>query len=348
MGCSLNRLARLLFVFSSALVLVFGSVTLAAAAGRVTGRVVDVDSKGPIDGARVLLVHVESGTPLVTQTDAEGRFTFDVVEPGRYRAQAMKPGLNTVAEVSVDANVVLTANESVATRDLGLRRGGVVSGRVVNAQGTPLAELIVQLEAADGGGRSTFVPPVQTNERGEFRITSLPPGEFVLVVRSRPGLAGESGAATGFLATYYPATADRARATALTISAGQANSPLEIVMQSGALYTVSGFVIDEDFLVVPNVTITLLPTAGTGSAVVGHGTDKGRFTIRGVQPGTYQLLPVRDTQDAQPGNAAAPSITQSATPAAALASDISITVDDRDLGGLTVVMGARPHLAAPH
>ena len=279
----------------------------------------------------------------------------------------MKSGLLTVANVSVDASVVVSGDTPATTKDLGLRRGGVVKGKVVSKDGEPLPELFVQLEPAAATAASTFTRPVQTDARGEFELTGITPGQFVLVARPRPGQAGESSTAAGHLATYFPAATDRERASMVTVHGGDTTGPLTLVMQRGALFTVAGYLIDEDGRAIPDVTLTLVPVAGAGTAVVARGTTNGRFTIRGVQPGSYQLMTARETRDTPAANASAPAGGSTPTaptapanpPAAAPAAAAStagqatptgiiINVEDENLTGVTVILGARPRLAEPH
>ena len=136
------------------------------------------------------------------------------------------------------------------------------------------------------------------------------------------------------------------------------------VMQRGALFSVSGYLIDEDGRAIPDVTLTLVPVAGAGSAVVARGTTNGRFTIGGVQPGSYQLMTARETRDTPGANAPAstggstpttPTSPPATAPAAAASTagqatptGIIINVEDENLTGVTIILGARPRLAEPH
>jgi protocatechuate 3,4-dioxygenase beta subunit len=70
-----------------ALAPVIGLLAPAAAAqdyrGKLQGAVTDVNAAA-VPGARVVLRNVETGVEVVRQTDADGRFLFDFVDPGNY------------------------------------------------------------------------------------------------------------------------------------------------------------------------------------------------------------------------------------------------------------------------
>ena len=65
--------------------------------GGLGGQVVD-PSGGAIGGATVTIVRVETGFRRTVQSDADGRFSFPQVQPGRYRIQAEAPAFEHVQQ----------------------------------------------------------------------------------------------------------------------------------------------------------------------------------------------------------------------------------------------------------
>jgi hypothetical protein len=65
--------------------------------GASGGQVVD-PSGGAIGGATVMMVYVETGFRRIVHTDAEGRFSFPQVQPGRYRIEAEAPGFDHIQQ----------------------------------------------------------------------------------------------------------------------------------------------------------------------------------------------------------------------------------------------------------
>ena len=332
-----------------ALIAVLGWSSLALAAGRVVGKVVDLETSAPIEGAQVMLMVAPGATvtlPLTTQSDAKGAFQFDGVAPGDYLVQASKMGLASVFEATPEAAVNrlirVAGDETVTTRDLVLRRGGVIAGRVVDAKGEPIADLMVQAEtvlergASGVTGGSVAVAP--TNDLGEFRLAGVAPGEVRVAARTRPlPFSGPTGS-TGYLATYYPSTPDRDRAVPMTLAAGQTIAGLEITMQRGSLFTVSGVVVTEAGAPVSDVTVTLAPqAAGNGGMGMARVDQNGAFTIRGVQAGSYRLVAMRLTMPAAPGSTAvAPLSGPGGTPLST-----PVTVTDADVSGVRITVAVK-------
>lgn len=323
------------------LITVLGWAPLALAAGRIVGRVVDLETSGPIEGAQVVLVSVGSPglMPLTSQSDARGGFQFDAVAPGRYRLQASKVGLATVLDASPGAVITVAGDETVTVRDLVLRRGGVIAGRVVDARGEPVPELMVTAEPVSRDRPTAVATPVQTNDLGEFRLAGVPPGDMLVIVRPRPIPFGGPTGSTGYLATYYPGTAERARAVPVTIAAGQSVQGLDVTIQRGSLFTVSGVVVSEAGAPIGDVMVTLAPDGGSAGGVGLTRVDaQGTFTLRGVQAGSYRLMAMRLTITTAPGGAASVAFGDpSGAPPVT-----TVTVTDANVTGVRLVVASTP------
>lgn len=139
---------------------------------RVLGRVLGPDG-GPAVGATVQVAEprgaVETGPR--DETDAEGRYRLEGVEPGRRLLEARHPRYpprRLQVEVAPGEN----------HRDLLLEHGGEVSGRVVSASGAPLGGATVELA---GGGP----PTASATSRGDgtFRLDGVAPGIYRVEAR---------------------------------------------------------------------------------------------------------------------------------------------------------------------
>ena len=105
--------------------------------GSAEGRVVDAGSGEPIRKAMVILRrNQESGA--AAYTDAKGEFHFAELEPGAYAVSALRDGYVASRK---EPPVVVTILPGKTQSDLTVKlvRTGVVSGRVVDADGDPVA-----------------------------------------------------------------------------------------------------------------------------------------------------------------------------------------------------------------
>jgi protocatechuate 3,4-dioxygenase beta subunit len=136
----------------------------------ISGRVVADDTGDPLPNARVTLTPASAGTRVVL-SDAEGRFTLSA-SAGRHTVVASKSGY---------ARRELTMNAGGDALEIRLPRGAAMSGRVVDEFGDPVMAARVTAETRSPTGTTT-VATTDTDDRGEYRLASLPPGAFVVAV----------------------------------------------------------------------------------------------------------------------------------------------------------------------
>jgi carboxypeptidase family protein len=130
---------------------------------RYTAGVKRIDPRNPNPNARTIDVHGKDGV-----------FTIDDLEAGRYEVFVYGRGL--VFEPARAIDVPDAAGGLVFT----VRRPAVLAGRVVNADGTPAARALVELEwdrpSMFGGVTMKEETSVTASQTGEFELTEIYPG----------------------------------------------------------------------------------------------------------------------------------------------------------------------------
>src|ERR1044071_831702 len=156
-------------IVALAFVLLLGSASPAAAQdyrGKVSGTVSDVNTAA-IPGARVLLHNDETGVDVERQTDSDGRYQFDFVDPGTYTVTVEQPGFKKVEQ----KNVVVRQRGDV-TADLTLEVGGVAD--VVTVEAPP-----VQVEFTTSGSALTIenkvIDQLPIRGRNPYNVSTLDP-----------------------------------------------------------------------------------------------------------------------------------------------------------------------------
>lgn len=185
----------------------------------VSGRVVDADTGAGIAGAEVR----ESrggffgggGTSVVTTSGADGAFTLAPVGAGKFRLQAKKEGWyseadrargnpDTGEEPPDPRLLVAAAGQKIEGREVSLRRGLDVAGRVVDERGKAVAGAEVNAAADQASGRDGFFfdmvrgESVITDASGRFLVSGLPrsPVTFQAFHPDHPA-GGETGCDLG-------------------------------------------------------------------------------------------------------------------------------------------------------
>lgn len=279
-----------------------------APVGGVAGRVLEADTGRPVPGARVTLVPEARPpsapfTPLMAETDADGVYRFAGLAPGRYRLNVQAAGFAVPGFPPAPPPAVqVLAGQTQAAPDYRLERGGAIAGRLLDPNGQPLVEARVMAlrRSPVGRGSTPALLPVgnggQTNDLGEFRLYSLPAGEYYvqMIPRTDPGFGGvaASTSATAAAATYYPGTPDVASARAIVVSAGQTVQDIEFSAVVVPVFDVSGLVVDESGAPIVEAMVTLAADRSSGAQSFGpppraRSDAQGRFRVTRVANGTY-------------------------------------------------------------
>ena len=150
-----------------------------ASGGRIAGRIIAADTQRPVSRAAVRLVRANERADFQSTTsNDQGQFIFEAVPTGTYSLYASKPG--TFVETAFGQSshdvparlITINAGQTVQV-EVALLRGAVISGRVFDQTGEPLALAGVGLAATDGsasGQRTPYDPGLSTstNDRGEY------------------------------------------------------------------------------------------------------------------------------------------------------------------------------------
>src|SRR2546425_8172078 len=344
----------------------------------VSGRVVDAESHSPIAGARVVLFPAEqmlppgATGPQQAMTDVNGQFVCDAVAPGRYRIDAQKIGFAPLADASNSSVLEVTAGHALTGLELRLKKGGAITGRIVDAGGEPLPWIMVSAlrqtaDAPPGRVMAITAQMAQTNDLGEFRLASLPEDNYVVIATPQPAPPfSQSTGANRFASspTYYPGTTNKDAAQIISVASAQTVSGLQFSLISTPAYQVSGVVVDETGAPVRGAMVMLVidvRNGGTGAALMGSSDETGMFRIAGVVPGTYRLMAGTQTMW-RGGSTASGGIAGGAVavtggvfvggaslggpgvpppPATTMAAPIEVTVDNADVAGLKIVLTTR-------
>src|SRR5262249_45619396 len=133
---------------------------------------------------------------------------------------------------------------------LTLVKGGVITGRITNADGEPMEGTGVELLMVDGGGLSSWTSDYGedglglTDDRGVYRIYGLPPGKYLVSVTDSPPPEYHSSSFRHGAPTYYPSV-NRAAAAEITVRAGEEVTGIDIRYLGQLAHSVSGVISGE-------------------------------------------------------------------------------------------------------
>jgi len=244
----------------------------------------------------------KQGGNYTADTDSEGRFRIEKIQPGRYRLLLEKTGFHQINLRGHQAEgSILSVQPGQEANDLLFQMlpAAVITGKVVDEDGEPLPGYGVSLlRKRPGKSREPEgVGNERTNDLGEYRFGGLFPGQYLVAVIPLPDtrnfehLAKEpDGTSTkpdlNYLVTYYPGTTDSAQAAAISLRAGD-EMPVNFTMVPGRTYRVRGIVTGLPASQKPLVQVISKGVNSTMNAA--EVAADGQFEVRGMAPGSYTI-----------------------------------------------------------
>jgi hypothetical protein len=276
------------------------------------GQVFDALTGAPLGKAALRLVRVDAPAQLSDQryytatSDASGAFAIASVEAGQYRLSATRLGYVSTDYGSQDylsggIAFTLTPGRRMSGVVLRMTPGGVITGRVGEDDGDPLA--FVQVQAlryhyAQGRRQLSAYASGTTNDIGEYRVYGLPPGRYYVIVspphtssRTRPAPASQPDAEN--VPTYYPGTPNLASAAPVDVGPGAQLKGVDLVISKAHTVTVRGHLTDAAASNARHPMIYLAPRGLAGFSSINRIATldaSGNFEFRGVPAGAYNLI----------------------------------------------------------
>jgi hypothetical protein len=257
-------------------------------------------------------------------SDRAGQFTFKNVPVGTATLRAQLEGYFGPAVGGSYSPIVTmpvtVAADQVSNVKVGLLPGGTISGKAFDPTGKPLSDSMVQLlRSAYNNGVPSFqvVNIKSTDDRGEYRMYRVAPGEYYVAVDPRRmnlaasllgGTRGNAGASAMEtpVVTFYPGAVDAAAASRVTLRSGEEVSGINIQARTVLGAKVSGRVtstLPPEPLTAPNGQVRpsqavvslisrdalgLLSISSSGASVTANA--EGVFEFVNVTPGAYDLV----------------------------------------------------------
>jgi Carboxypeptidase regulatory-like domain len=303
-----------------AVAMIFAGVSTGAQStdsGAVSGRVYCADTQKPARFANVRLQAVEGqdgsfgGRGGFATTGSDGSFRITGVSPGEYYIDVMMPGyiqpmrgmlsgFENLAPEERDritgqlTRVSVAVNQSANVQVM-IYRGATIGGTVSFDDGAPAAGVSIQAlllppgagaKTAGGSSQQSFAGFARSDDRGQFRLTGLGDGTYIVLAAPR-----------SIFPIYYGNTIERSHAKKLDVHAGDEVPGTDIQIPAAGMHSVSGVVVSQqDGHTLARASVQLRLTSGDTGTISATTASDGTFKFNAVPDGkfTIQLLNAYD------------------------------------------------------
>jgi hypothetical protein len=259
-------------------------------------------------------------------TDETGAFQFTELPPGRYTLAVSKTGFINLSygqrrPLQAGTPLQLADGQQLKGIEFRLPRGSAITGRLLDEHGDPMPGAAVQAmryQSAQGTRQLTSAGTAQTDDRGQYRIWGLNPGEYFVSAdpngggRGGPGRELAGADSTGYAATFYPGVSSMSEARPITLTLGGEAIDVDFTVLLVRTARVGGSVRNSDGSLTWSGNVSLAPAdqaewgraaGATYGARIGY---DGEFTVVNVAPGRYTLRARSNMRDETPEFASLP------------------------------------------
>lgn len=247
-------------------------------------------------------------------TDQDGNFRITNVSPGTYTIRPAAPAFILTSPLDPSGkSVVVGEAETIDNIDFALVRGGVITGKVTDADQRPVIEIPVNIFTANTfdqssqskGSRTRASFTTQTDDRGIYRAFGLPAGRYIVSIGRDQEAMNSIGFANrvSFKQVFYPEGDDPAKAEVIEVSEGGEVKNINLVAGADIkTFSARGRIVDADSgTPLPNIHFWLQrfreSTPEMISGMPNTSNNSGDFIIEGLAPGRYGAFLSNDTDN---------------------------------------------------
>jgi len=279
-------------------------VPRSSVSGRVT--IKDKGVGGVLVGLRKTELQLSTEPYQRATTDPDGVYHITNVAPGNYEIVTSAPAFVPDKGEARRKQVIVGDDDNVEGINFALVRGGVITGRVTDADGRPLIQQQVGIYPENSFPQSQQQPSqrqifpvttVQTDDRGIYRVFGLQAGRYKVAsgrsddtFMTGPNPAGR----TSYKQVFYQDASEPDKAKVIEVGEGSEATDIDITLgRALQTFAASGRVIDGDRgQPLPNFRFGVQRIVGQRAEYVNTlitSNVQGDFIIEGLIPGRYGI-----------------------------------------------------------
>ena len=296
-----HAIACILLIFGSAVYV--HSQTGVAAKGptaSISGKVT-IKGKGVagiVVGMRLVDSSYQQSRGYKAFTDDQGNYKIINVPPGHYQVLAVAPVFVSHGDPSRWKTLLISKDETVENIDFELVRGGVITGKVTDAEGRPVIEEEVLVYSVQQSNRPfNMMLGGRTDDRGIYRIFGLPPGKYrVAAGQNSENSFGRRMDNAFYKLTYHTAATDPSQAAIIEVTEGGEVINIDITLSRALVkYSALGRIVHGDTgrplsNVKYGIQMSISENHSVSMTTGAVSNSEGEFKLENLAPGKYTVF----------------------------------------------------------
>jgi hypothetical protein len=229
------------------------------------------------------------GQSFTTTTDEQGRYQLTKLQPGQYVVRPKLP--ETLAGYNSEQKTTLN-DRGCSVVSFYVADNGRISGGVLDADGKPVAKIMLTLiPASQAGSTRPNTMYAEADVEGRYEMKFVPPGNYLLGIRLT-GLNDPNSVETAYPRSYYPGVVISAEATVITVGEGTVLKDVNLRLPRRLVTRViSGKVIFPDGHPALKAYVVRYDTTYAAQRI-GYGVsadEQGNFSFEGYEGTSYYI-----------------------------------------------------------
>jgi protocatechuate 3,4-dioxygenase beta subunit len=239
-------------------------------------------------------------------TDQDGNYKITNIAAGSYQVVPSSPAYVLTDTNTRARSIIVSEGENVENINFSLLRGGVITGRITDADSRPVIQQQVKLSRVDQpapmSGPQVFysLGPSMTDDRGIYRIYGIAPGRYKVSFGQGDDASAMFPSRSNYKEVFYPDVTESSKASIIEVGEGSETTNIDITLgRTIETFSASGRVIGEKGDPIPFLRYGVQRLIGSNDRqeYVNSFTStnaRGEFTVEALIPGKYTVLVMQE------------------------------------------------------
>ena len=270
--------------------------------GKVTAFFDNEGNSQKPDGVDKIFIEGEDGGKHEVQIEGDGFYKLGNLKAGRYKVFLSLPeSLTTYGDANdfdwaKSVRYVNISNDNGALADFSVSINGIISGKIVDENGSPVSSIDVNLYNLDDKGEEFNTGMTETDYQGNYRFKGLTPGNYFIKVGTKDWYLDPTSKNAAFSLMYFPNVKNKVKGEIIKLGKAEVLKDKNMFLMSLKKRNLTGQVLMPDGLPASNIKISVQikrendgQKSSSGGYVLTETNSQGSFSFYAYDETSYLI-----------------------------------------------------------